>query len=61
MPGFNFLIGVAGTSSRWRHTVYAPTLTHATYEVSKIANIMDWQLIIESEYDFVLVKEHRRE
>ena len=49
MPRFDFLIGVAGNTSRWRYTLEAPTLTHATNELLKIASLSHWSLMSDAE------------
>ena len=49
MPNFDFLIGIAGNSARWRHSIEAPSLTHATNEIHKIASLSYWRVITDGE------------
>jgi hypothetical protein len=43
MPYFNFLISIHGNKASWRHTISAPTLTHATDELLKVAELRSWR------------------
>ncbi len=49
MPTFHFLIGMAGDSARWRHSIEAPTLTHATLELHKMASLSYWRVMSDAE------------
>jgi hypothetical protein len=54
MPRFDFLIAINGNSSHWRHSIEAPSLTHATNELLQIAYLKDWRLLTQAESDALL-------